>query len=118
MKIEIKNWLGVVILLSLGFVIGRITVLPEVNANPQESKVGRYQLIAGEYEVMVREFNKESGEDSLPTTGTNSQKTLFRIDTVTGEVDMYIGCETTITPETMTFTYMWDRITGKAIVKN
>lgn len=117
MKLEVKSWLGVAILLCLGFILGKITASRSVNATPQESRVGRYQLVAGEYEIMVRKFDERHQQDSLPTTGTNRQKTLFRMDTMTGEVEQYILCETIITQDTMTFTYSWEPITGKIKVK-
>jgi hypothetical protein len=118
MKVEIKSWVGVVVLLCLGFVLGRITFLPDVNASPQESEIGRYQLIAGQYEATLREFNKKHGEDSPPTTRPISEKTLFRIDTATGEVDMYWGWELITTPESTACTQIWEGITGKSSWKN
>jgi hypothetical protein len=88
MKIEIKNWLGVVILLCLGFVLGKVTVLPDVNANPQKSEVGRYQLAVGEIEITSWVLEGlEEGEDT--GSMTNRYKTFLRIDTMTGDVDLY-----------------------------
>jgi hypothetical protein len=76
MKVEIKNCLGVVILLCLGFILGRITVSLDVKANPQESRVGKYQLVAGTY---TNEFPGE--EEKI--------ETVFRINTETGEVERW-----------------------------
>ena len=75
MRLEIKNWLGVVVLLCLGFTLGRVTVLSGVNAKPQESEIGRYQLVAG------TNTNSETGEKT---------ETVFRIDTKTGEVHQWM----------------------------
>ncbi len=74
MRIEIKNWLGVVLLLCVGFILGKVTVLPDVNASPEESGVGRYQLVAG------TRTNELTGERI---------QTVFRVDTKTGDVEYW-----------------------------
>ncbi|MGB8658267.1 MAG: hypothetical protein WCE90_10870 [Candidatus Zixiibacteriota bacterium] len=76
MKVEIKNWLGVVVLLCLGFILGKITVSRDVKANPQESTVGRYQLTAGTIQSW--------GSKDAHTTSS-----IFRIDTQTGMVEQW-----------------------------
>jgi hypothetical protein len=72
MKVEVKNWLGVVILLGLGFVLDNMIDLFHTKANSQGLTVGRYQLVAGTYK-----------------NGYNDEKipAVFRIDTVTGVVE-------------------------------
>jgi hypothetical protein len=82
MKGEVRNWVGVMVLLCLGFILGKVTVTQCVKANPQDSQVGRYQLVLGEIEVniMLRDVD---------ATHVAKHKSLFRIDTVTGEVTRY-----------------------------
>ena len=74
MKIEIKNWLSVVVLLCLGFILGRVTLPPNVKAEPQQSEIGRYQLVAG----------TQTNEATDQRT-----QTVFRIDTQTGKVERW-----------------------------
>jgi hypothetical protein len=82
MKGEVRNWVGVMVLLCLGFILGRVTVTQCVKANPQDSQVGTYQLVLGEIEVdgMLR---------GVDATHLAKYKSLFRINTVTGEVTRY-----------------------------
>jgi hypothetical protein len=82
MRIEIKNWLGVVVLLCVGFILGRATVLPDVNASAENLDIGRYQLLIGEIETSTLLPDGEA------VTGY-PYKTLFRIDTITGDVSIY-----------------------------
>lgn len=113
MNVEIKNWLGVVVLLCLGFILGKITASPGVNATPQESQVGRYQLVVGEFNWRQHEVDKTSGLDTMTTV---HDKRLVRIDTVTGEVEYYAAYEIVWAPDTITWTNGWDRMTGKLMI--
>ncbi|NIN00177.1 MAG: hypothetical protein GTO24_19500 [candidate division Zixibacteria bacterium] len=76
MKVEIRNWVGVVVLVCLGFILGRASVFSDVNANPQSLEIGRYQLLAGT-------FTNEFGD------APERLSTIFRIDTVTGKVERW-----------------------------
>lgn len=87
MRVELKNWLGVLVLLCLGFILGRVTMFPDVNANPQKSEIGRYQLLIGEAEYM--DFIVDD-KDSIIRSELLVHSGLFRIDTMTGDVDYYL----------------------------
>jgi hypothetical protein len=115
MKVEIKNWLGVVVLLCLGFILGRTTVIPGVNAEPQMSGIGRYQLIAGEYEVTS--LSVKQGDSTAATESEEKKKTLFRIDTVTGDVDVFDGSMTFFTPDGIAVRYSWLNMTADTLVR-
>ncbi len=82
MKVEVKNWVGIVVLLFLGFVLGRTIVIPDLNASPEYSDIGRYQLLIGEIETswILPDWEPRI---SYPF------KTLFRIDTMTGDISVY-----------------------------
>ena len=115
MKMEIRNWVGVVILLCLGFVLGRVTFLPEVSATPQESEIGRYQLVLGDIDLGYSFFQK----GAIDTAWTlRSGPTLFRIDTKSGEVErrQEVRCfmEDTVT----VWEHRWVKLTGVEYMEN
>jgi hypothetical protein len=116
LKVEIKNCLVVVVLLCLGFILGRTTILSDVNATPQESDIGRYQLIVGEIDLS-KWFSNEKGV--LDTTyDLRSGKTLFRIDTKTGNVDYHFIEECTSWGDTLSiWEHKWQTLTQTTIVR-
>ena len=96
MKLEFKDWVRIVILLCLGFILGRLTVPPgaetvtarhDVHPGLQGLEIGGYQLTVAEIDLphmVLDNRGKVIGHEAL-----TSGKTLFRIDTVTGDVDYY-----------------------------
>jgi hypothetical protein len=115
MKVEIKNWLGVVVLLCLGFIVGRMTILPDVKAEPQEASVGRYQLVIGEYKIPCVSMREDG---TTGKGGVNTIKTLFRMDTVTGDIDHLVGMGIKDFPDgTQIQEHKWASITSDVSTK-
>lgn len=116
MKVEIRSWVGVVVLLCVGFLLGRATILPDVNASPQGSEVGRYQLIVGDIDFSYSFFNEEGLPDTMWTLRSGS--TLFRIDTMTGDVEYRQEVRCFMGDTVTMWEHRWDRLTGVELVKN
>ncbi len=120
MNLDIRNWLGVVVLLCLGFIVGRLTATPdiivkpsEVTVLPQESEIGRYQLAIGEVEVAFHSVDHFDDSGYKDKTSHTREKTLFRIDTMSGKVDMYDGIYSLATKDSLTSIYKWTNITER-----
>jgi len=113
MKVEIKNWLGVMVLVCLGFILGKVPIDPDVTASPQKSEIGRYQLVVGEIEVAYHSVDMYDTSNTKDSTEFTRDKTLFRIDTMTGEVDRYDGVYSVATRDSLFQVYDWTKITGR-----
>jgi hypothetical protein len=116
MKVEIRNWIVVIILLCLGFIVGRITITPNVNANPQETGVGRYQMQVGDIDAPILFFNAKGVVDT--TWDLRTGRTLFRINTVTGDVDYFQYRMCFASDTAATWTYKWSTLTEREVIKN
>jgi hypothetical protein len=73
----------------MGFVLGKTIVFPNATANPYNSDTGRYQLVAGEINITGLRLNTIGiGTDEFVT---DQNRTIFRINTVNGNVEMLNG---------------------------
>jgi hypothetical protein len=109
MNVEIKNCLGAVILVCLGFIVGRLVAFPDVIVKPPESEIGRYQLIVSEIDLPHWIFMDDS---LVGAEAPSSGKTLFRIDTKTGDVDYYFVEEFHSWGDTLrSWEYRWNNLT-------
>ncbi len=113
MKVEIKNWMGVVVLLCLGLILGRLTTFPAVNATPQESEIGRYQMVVGEIEdiKVTADYTQDTNKADIRNRVV-PRRTLFRLDTATGEVEVYQRTWVSIYTDRIEVDHDWVPITG------
>ncbi|MFH1334930.1 MAG: hypothetical protein ABII96_00275 [Candidatus Zixiibacteriota bacterium] len=108
MKGKVKNMVIILIPLCLGFILGRISLSSDVIANPQISQPGRYQLVIGELELLRVTID---ARDSSEKTETIRDKTLFRIDTFTGDVDKLGSHWVSIKKDEASSFYDWESMT-------
>jgi hypothetical protein len=119
MKADLKNCLGVslgvVIMLCLGFVLGRFTMPPtpervDVHPTLPGLEIGRYQLIVAEINLPIFFFDDRG--KMIETHTATSGKTLFRMDTMTGDIVYYSHEQFRSSGDTLVSSkYIWHTLT-------
>ena len=117
MKVDIGSWLGIVVLLCLGFTLGKITAFPDLKAAPQQLEVGKYQLVVGEVRVPYWYIDWSDSSAVKDSVSYTQDKTVFRINTITGEVDRYDGEQYVWRGDSSTVIPMWSSMTETKVTK-
>lgn len=114
-----KIGIYLILIFLVGLLVGQIVNIPYLRVKQEEQQVGRYQLVLGEIES--EEIFAESGttlQDREWNCDTTHYKTLFRIDTMTGNIDYYGGSILIIDPDSVRSEYRWRNLTSNWTISN